>query len=45
MDNITKNFNKYKIIKSNETMEEFCLPKKFTLQPQQLLLSDLLSSK
>jgi arsenate reductase-like glutaredoxin family protein len=26
-------------------MEEFCLPKKFTLQPQQKLLPDLLTSK
>ena len=42
---ITKEFKKYKIPLSNEKMEEFCLPKKFTLQPQQKLLPDLLSSK
>ena len=42
---ITKEFKKYKIPVSNEKMEEFCLPKKFTLQPQQKLLPDLLSSK
>ena len=42
---ITKEFKKYKIPISNETMEEFCLPKKFTLQPQQKLLPDLLISK
>ena len=44
MDNITQNFKKYQLQKSNETMEQFCLPKKFTFQPQQLLLSELLSS-
>lgn len=43
--NITKDFKKYKIPISNEKMEDFCLPKKFTLQPQQKLLSDLLNSK
>jgi hypothetical protein len=43
--NITKEFKKYKVPLSNEKMEEFCLPKKFTLQPQQKLLPDLLSSK
>jgi arsenate reductase-like glutaredoxin family protein len=43
--NITKEFKKYKIPVSNEKMEEFCLPKKFTLQPQQKLLPDLLTSK
>ena len=42
---ITKEFKKYKIPVSNEKMEEFCLPKKFTLQPQQKLLPDLLTSK
>ncbi len=42
--NLTKEFKKYKIPISNEKMEEFCLPKKFTLQPQQKLLPDLLSS-
>jgi hypothetical protein len=43
--NINKEFKKYKISVSNEKMEEYCLPKKFTLQPQQQLLPDLLSSK
>jgi hypothetical protein len=43
--NITKEFKKYKIPISNEKMEDFCLPKKFTLQPQQKLLPDLLTSK
>jgi DNA replication protein DnaC len=43
-DIITKEFKKYKLNKSNDTMEEFCLPKKFTFQPQQLLLSELLYS-
>ncbi len=42
--NITNEFKKYKIPISNEKMEDFCLPKKFTLQPQQKLLPDLLSS-
>lgn len=42
---ITKEFKKYKVPVSNEKMEDFCLPKKFTLQPQQKLLPDLLSSK
>ena len=47
MDNITKIFHKY-IIKQpifEETMENFCLPKKYTLQPQQKALTDILSSK
>jgi len=42
---ITKEFKKYKVPISNEKMEEFCLPKKFTLQPQQKLLPELLTSK
>jgi superfamily II DNA or RNA helicase len=42
--NISKEFKKYKVPISNEKMEEFCLPKKFTLQPQQKLLPDLLTS-
>ena len=42
---ITKEFKKYKVPVSNEKMEEFCLPKRFTLQPQQKLLPDLLTSK
>jgi superfamily II DNA or RNA helicase len=39
-----KEFKKYKVPISNEKMEEFCLPKKFTLQPQQKLLPELLNS-
>ena len=42
---IKKDFKKYKIPVSDEKMEDYCLPKKFTLQPQQQLLPDLLSSK
>ena len=42
---ITKEFKKFKIPLSKEKMEDFCLPKKFTLQPQQQLLSNLLISK
>ena len=44
MNNITKEFKKYKVPVSNEKMEDFCLPKKFTLQPQQKLLPELLTS-
>lgn len=44
--NINKKFIKYKIpiLSKNEKMEDYCMPKKFTLQQQQLFLSDLLSS-
>lgn len=42
---ITNEFKKYKLDVSNEKMEDFCLPKKFTLQPQQKLLPELLTSK
>lgn len=45
MSDITKEFKKYKIPVSKEKMEEYCLPKKFTLQPQQKLLPELLDSK
>ena len=44
MSDITKEFKKYKVPISNEKMEEFCLPKRFTLQPQQKLLPELLTS-
>ena len=47
MDNITNNFKQF-IIKpplAKETMESFCLPKKYTLQPQQKALAAILSSK
>jgi len=40
-----KEFKKYKLPISNEKMEDFCLPKKFSLQPQQLFLAELLKSK
>ena len=42
---ITREFEKYKPKSINETMEEYCSPKKFTLLPQQILLSEILSSK
>lgn len=44
--NITKHFIKYKIPDSlnNQKMEDYCMPKKFTLQQQQQFLSELLSS-
>lgn len=45
MSDINKEFKKYKILETNEKMEDFCLPKKFKLQPQQELLSNLLISK
>jgi len=45
INEITNNFKKYKLEKSNESMEKFCIPKKYTLQPQQLFLSELLTSK
>ena len=47
MDNITKTFNKYliKVPTYKETMESFCIPKKYVLQPQQKALADILSSK
>jgi superfamily II DNA or RNA helicase len=43
--NITSQFRKYKLPISNEKMEDFCLPKKFSLQPQQKFLAELLKSK
>lgn len=43
--NITKEFKKYKLPVGKEKMEDFCLPKKFTLQPQQKLLPELFTSK
>jgi hypothetical protein len=46
LDNDINNINKSIIVpKSNENMEKFCLPKKYTLQPQQLLLPEILTSK
>ena len=45
MNNITQLFNQYKIPLTNDTMESFCKPKKFTLQAQQKALANILSSK
>jgi len=45
MNNISKIFNKYYIDDKKETMESYCLPKKFKLQPQQIALAEILSSK
>jgi hypothetical protein len=42
---ITKEYKKYIVPKSNESMEAYCYPKKFTLQSQQLFLADFLSNK
>lgn len=42
---ISKEFKKYKIPLDKQTMEDFCLPKKFTLQPQQKFLPELLKSE
>ena len=42
---ITKEFKKYKVPISNETMDDYCFPKKFSLQAQQKFLPELLSSK
>ena len=42
---INDEFKKYKLKKSNATMNEICLPQKFKLQPQQLLLRDYFKSR
>ena len=42
MENITKNYKKYKLKESKETMKDFCFPKKFELQPQQKFLPEYL---
>ena len=42
---ISKEFKNYKVPLKNESMEDFCLPKKFTLQPQQKFLPEVLNSK
>ena len=42
---ITKKYKKYKIKQIKETMEDFCTPKKFKLQPQQAFIADYFSSK
>jgi hypothetical protein len=45
MDEFEDYFKKYKLKINNEKMEDFCLPKKYTLQPQQEFLPKLLKSK
>ena len=42
---INEEFKKYKLPKSNATMNEICSPKKFKLQPQQLFLRDYFKSR
>ena len=42
---ITKKYKKYKIKQTKETMEDFCTPQKFKLQPQQAFIADYFSSK
>ena len=43
--NINNKFNKYRLKSSNETMKQLCLPKNFTLQPQQKFLRDYFGSR
>ena len=43
--NITKKYKKYKIRPMKETIDDFCAPKQFKLQPQQSFLADYFSSK
>jgi superfamily II DNA or RNA helicase len=45
MKNITKEFKKYKLKKSNENIKELCKPKTFQLQPQQKFLPEFIKSK
>ena len=42
---ITKKYKKYKIKPTKETMEDYCAPKDFKLQPQQAFLAEYFSSK
>lgn len=42
---ITEKYKKYKIKPSIETMEDYCTPKNFKLQPQQAFLAEYFSSK
>ncbi len=42
---ITKKYKKYKIKQTQETMDDFCTPQKFKLQPQQAFIADYFSSK
>lgn len=45
MTDITEKFKKYKIKPVKETIEDFCNPGKFKLQPQQQFIADYFSSK
>jgi hypothetical protein len=45
MNTITKEFKKYKLPISNEKMEDFCYPKKFTFQLPQLFVAEFLNPK
>jgi superfamily II DNA or RNA helicase len=45
MSNITKKYKKYKIKATKDTMESYCTPQKFKLQPQQAFLADYFTSK
>lgn len=42
MNDITKKYKEYKLKESHENMKEFCLPKKFKLQPQQEFIPEYL---
>lgn len=42
---INKDFKKYKLPPSNETMKEICIPKKFKLQPSQKFLAEYFDTK
>jgi len=42
MEDITKEYKKYKLKEKKESLKELCNPKKFTLQPQQLFLAEYL---
>ncbi len=44
MKSISEKFKKYKLKKSNETMEDICKPSSFKLQPQQAFLRDYFTS-
>ena len=45
MTEIIKKYKKYEIKPSHETIEDFCNPKKFKLQPQQEFIAEYFSSK
>jgi superfamily II DNA or RNA helicase len=44
-NNINKKFSKYKLKKKDETMKELCLPRNFSLQPQQKFIREFFSSR